>query len=175
MEPVRLHHPFRSTSYNSQNIDSIGLGIETIKDEIEQLRRLEMELRIAANQLVQADGPKTQRLVGQAMTLEVVRQDDVWSQPTLKQIVKDWDPVYWNPYLRIATWAVNIRDFKKMLTASGHVDFERFKATLASARSDNNSPPYVRIRPRDEIKAGAAADTNGGQDTDDEDLEVAPY
>ena len=157
--PVRathVDHPFRpGVRADVSDVDQPANLLESIQAEMLQIRACEGLLRSAlgelANQNVKGE-KKTRRVQGRGCTAVVTMPDDKWSQPTLKECVVEF-PDFQEQYIRVATYAVNMREVRKLDEMNGDEAFLRFKAKLLSARSEGTSPPQVKVeRPKPATK-----------------------
>lgn len=117
-----------------------------VKKEIDQLREVERELRFAVESLSVGD-TKTRRVVGERFEAKITMPDDYWSQSVLKDCVKRF-PDLAARYLRVASWAVNMIDAKKLKNSSGPA-IDEFRDALWSACSPSDNAPTVVVTQTD--------------------------
>jgi len=144
--PDKVFHPFRSMETGTSDIDGMCQMLMLVKDEMSKLRAYEHELRLAIDRLSTGD-TKTRRVMGDKFEAKVVSAEPYWSQAIFKELVRD-DPDQAKVYLRVATYAANLREVKKMEAATGNERFERFKMKLLSARTPSTSPATVTVTER---------------------------
>lgn len=143
-----ISHPFRSGLVaDRQDVDDLAETLKGVKSEIDSLRAYEILLRSAIAQHAKGE-QKTQRVVGNRLTVKLTYPDDYWQQSILKELWEA-DPDQSKIYLRIATLAPNLREVKKLEAAHGNERFESYKKRLLEARQPSSSPPSVTIEERD--------------------------
>lgn len=141
-----VKHPFRNWIATTNDIDSICEMLVEVKKEIDQLREVERELRFAVEHLSVGE-TKTRRVVGERFEAKLTMPDDYWSQGVLKECAKRW-PELAARYLRIATYAVNMVDAKKLKNSAGPA-IDEFRDTLWSACSPSDNAPTVVVTQTD--------------------------
>lgn len=139
-------------------IDLKGLtldGIDLLWDRYERSREmgrlLELfELRIRAFIQSCADGTgKTLRVRGRRHRIKVELPDDSWNQSKLKEavrlhanMVEDW--------IRVSAYAVNMREWKKILNETGPADFEAAKKAILECNEGPRGPARISL---EEVKS----------------------
>jgi hypothetical protein len=91
------------------------------------------------------EATKTRRLRGEQRTIIVKSPDDTWDQKILK---KAWEtyPQFREEFLRIESFGVRLREYKKNFGTSGPKEFEEFKKVVESAnRGPIGSPRIEKI------------------------------
>lgn len=142
-----ISHPFRSGLVaDREDVDDLAETLRGVKSEIDSLRACEILLRAAIADHAKGD-QKTQRVVGNRLTVKLTYPDDYWQQSVLKELWEE-DPQQSRVYLRIATFAPNLREVKKLEAAHGNERFESYKKRLLGARQPSSSPPSVVIEER---------------------------
>lgn len=142
-----IRHPFRSGLVaDREDVDDLAETLRGVKAEIDSLRACEIILRAAIAEHAKGE-QKTQRVVGNRLMVKLTYPDDYWQQSVLKELWEA-DPEQSRVYLRIATFAPNLREVKKLEAAHGNERFENYKSRLLSARQPSNSPPTVVIEER---------------------------
>ena len=140
---MMIKHPFTKQTADPESVDSLWKLLSQVKDQLQALKLVDMELRGAIADHCKGDA-KTQRVVGDDVTLKVTRPSDYWSQTVLKQLVEE-DPEQSKIYLRVSTYSPNLREVKKLEEAYGNERFEKYKARLLGARSPSAYPPSVTL------------------------------
>lgn len=144
MAVTEVAHPFR-TDYraDADNVDALAEMYETVREEIARLRATESLLRVEIGKLATGD-QNTQRLKGDRYTVKVTKPKDVWQQSILKELAEE-DPMQSKLYLRIQSYAPNLREINKLEATTGNERFERYKEKILSARQPSTAPPNVSI------------------------------
>ena len=143
---MMIDHPYRTgVRTDPSDIDAVCKSIEVVKEELAKLREYEHTLRYSLAR-ISLDETKTRRVKGNKYVAVLTSPDDYWSQAGIKQIEKvsefhDW----FNDFFRIATYAPNLREIKKMESTTGHPIFESFKAHVLACRTPSIGPPSVKI------------------------------
>jgi hypothetical protein len=140
---TELKHPFRRDAKDCQTVDQLLRLLQQLKHDQQELRACECMVRTELASRCQGDG-KTRRIRGDELEAKVVMPNDHWQQTVLKQCAKT-DAELSAVYLRIATYAPNLVEVKKMEGTTGNDRFESFKHLLLSARGPSNSPPTVTL------------------------------
>lgn len=145
VDPDRpIYHPFAGEIIEPDSIDQLCQMLLRVKQEIDKLRMFEYDIRSLLWILTTGE-TKTRHLKTDLYEAKLVQADDRWTQSTLKELAK-MDPEQAGVYLRIAQYAVNIREFKKGLATSGNERFTKFMEKLKSARQPATSPPTVSAK-----------------------------
>jgi len=139
---TKITHPFIAHAVaKADNIDELCHLLSIVKEQSTRLKACEYECRSALALLTQGE-TKTRRLKGDRFTAKLTYPGDNWSQGVLKQLVKE-DPEQSILYIRVATYAPNLKEIKKLEACNGNERFEAYKTKLLEARSPSLSPPTV--------------------------------
>lgn len=146
---IVVEHPYQ-TGLNASvdSIDEMARLLEHVKEQQARLKACEYELRESLGKLTTSE-KKTRHLKGESIEVKLTYPSPSWSQPVLKELVKE-DPDMSALYIRVSSYAPNLKEVNKLETTSGTERFEKYKAKILSARSESNQPPSVSIKKKDE-------------------------
>lgn len=145
---VEFRHPFRRNGIkyaDGGDIDGMLELLQVIKDEQQELKALEYAIRGHLATVCEFADKKTAHLKGDRFTAEVKKPSTYFNQATLKELVKD-DGELSRTYLRIATYAVNMKDFNMLARTNGNERFEAYKRKLVAAQQESSSPATVTVK-----------------------------
>ena len=146
-----IQHPFNSMVFaHTDDVDEMWTMLDHVKFHLKCLRDVEYQLRNCIGFLTEGEA-KTRRVVGKEHTVKLTFPSDVWTQSTLKELALD-DADMSKLYLRIATYAPQMKEVKKLESTSGTERFEAYKEKLLSARQPSGSPPVVTLETSTTVK-----------------------
>ena len=144
LEPLtEIDHPFGNRSASVDNVDEMWDLLALVKEQQQRLKEIEYSLRGCIGFLTEGT-KKTRRDVGDKHTVKLSYPGDYWSQQVLKELARD-EAEMSKLYLRIATYAPQLREIKKLESTTGNERFETYKAKILSARQPSTSPPTVSL------------------------------
>lgn len=140
---LEIVDPTTGEVLDRDDVDGLLSAYLRIRDRSQALYVVELQIREAVAEKAQGDG-KTLRVRGERLRCEVMLPGDNWRQSVLKEFAERFGTLA-RDWLRVATYAVNMREWKKVLNESGPEEFEAAKKMLSGACEKSTSPPTIKV------------------------------
>lgn len=127
--------------------DALIEAFERIAARDRQLYAAKVRVMNALARLCPGD-ERTQYVRGRRRKCKVTLPSSGWSQPKLKEAWNSY-PRHRDGLLRIASLAVNLREFKKAVKTAGTPDWEQFRDMVSGAELPPSGNPRIEPEPEE--------------------------